>query len=215
MLFYPQWTRLCRVCGKQFTPPDRRVHLCSDECREERDRQNKIKEARQHRERKRLARQLITRVCEICGKQFHRSDNRFRKTCSVECRAEIQRRTKLRNHRKWATNAYQDRNELAMLALATAQPQASRLCNRCHASPVLGSRKYCDPCKLAIQAEHNRNNQAKMRSARRTTLAPRFCIVCQVVFDPNHRPGKAKLTCSSDCAKEHRRRHNNKPREAT
>lgn len=70
----------CPVCGKEFETPYYLTKYCSDKCREEVNRQKRLK--------KRKGPELIT--CPTCGKSFWRRNSNH-KYCSPECAREAQR----------------------------------------------------------------------------------------------------------------------------
>lgn len=80
--------RNCDVCGKPYeTPVLTRGHsrFCSNNCKSAWRRKQGL--------------DLEERICVICGKPFMTNKYLKAKTCSKECSAESQRRTKLAKHR--------------------------------------------------------------------------------------------------------------------
>lgn len=57
-------TKLCRYCGKEFTPTPDNYHFCCDECREAQDKENRRKADRRHEEKRKAARAAAKEKCQ-------------------------------------------------------------------------------------------------------------------------------------------------------
>lgn len=56
--------KLCRYCGKEFTPTPDNYHFCCDECRKAQDKENRRKADRRHEEKRKAARAAAKEKCQ-------------------------------------------------------------------------------------------------------------------------------------------------------
>lgn len=81
----------CRICGKETPSP--RMFYCSDECRKEKAR-------RYERNKNKLKKSIIERICKECGRVFVSEYGNKRKLyCSDQCLARSARRRKRQKER--------------------------------------------------------------------------------------------------------------------
>ena len=74
--------KICKICGKGFSPVHHNSTLCSDECRAKSARQIAIQQGAKRRERTRE--RLGTRFCKVCGKEFAPKHSQM-VMCSKNC----------------------------------------------------------------------------------------------------------------------------------
>ena len=82
--------KICKICGKTFTPRRRSQLCCSAECSKE----NKLRLARIRYTAKKTKTPKTSRICIICGKTFTPRQRNYL-CCSPECSKENKRRQSL------------------------------------------------------------------------------------------------------------------------
>ncbi len=95
-------TKICPVCGKEFTPVAKHSKYCSKECSDEVKRQYRARYYQQNREKyldyvaehqKPDTPHVYTKVCPFCGKEFETTNNR-KIYCSDECKNQYNKEKK-------------------------------------------------------------------------------------------------------------------------
>lgn len=86
--------KVCIVCGKQFVPYRSSEKVCSNNCRNERLKQNRRNYEINHREErkgKRKSPKKASVICLYCGKTIH-SPNKNQLFCDYNCRQRMYRK---------------------------------------------------------------------------------------------------------------------------
>ena len=77
--------RKCIICGSIFQARYSKSALCSDACREERQRQHSAKYVVKRRENNKQEKNYENKYCVICGKEYQPTSGK-QKTCSERCK---------------------------------------------------------------------------------------------------------------------------------
>ena len=143
------------------------------------------------------------RVCTVCGRSFKGGPNAI---YCPDCRTD---------RRRERERIYRERQKLGN----TRKLGSTDICEVCGKEYIVtgGLQKYCTECSAeAIAAkdriksrEWNRQNidYDKQREDRQKATAPRKCVICGKEYIPD---GGGSVTCSRECAAEHRKRQHSK-----
>ena len=118
-------TKVCPICGKEFTPSRSHSTYCSPKCR-------KVKKSERSQAYRDKRKAEIKKLCDICGKEFvtSRTNQKF---CSMKCKQIW--------HNKYNRSYYRQ----------TQGPVSERICKCCGKkfTPSDRYRRYCsNACKL-------------------------------------------------------------------
>lgn len=178
-------TKLCKICGKPFTPTGYHQKYCSKECRN-------IRNAKVRRREKKV----YKKICPICGKEFGATNNNI-KYCSDECRkiniSRINHRNYMKNHEYYLEKhrEYQNKNKEKCKALHDKWRKENP--DKVHAQNSRTYHRYKEDRKRRVY-EWRKNNPEKAK-------------LSKLRWEQKN-PDKVKLYEEKSKAHKYRKRHN-------
>lgn len=193
--------RKCVECGKWFTPAHHNQTICSDECREIRDKRQKSEWGKKYyQEQKAKKAELLEkqgtsdRVCLECG-NLYTPESKLQVTCSDECREK--RRHKQKN--EWQRKAYVAAREIKKTEQtdeykqAVAVPtRACIICGKTFTPKSVNHRVCSDECRKeqmrrvtnkwnAEHREENKRRQHEYYESRKAAKSNKHLEVAVVI----------------------------------